>query len=255
MFTHTQLRKQNRCFSNFLAQIHKPSFTHSRSLFFPLTKDKVFLLLLSVSYPRVPSLSPLLGAPLPLLFFPASFIYYSPLDRFFSIRNARLFHSQKNKWWKRWKQTLPAPQPWLFLTHCSSCLCSKSSWNVCPPTVFTPEPLLPSLLLYQLLSSPPLTALNRVTDKLHVAISKVMCLPSCYLNFQELSKRGLLPHSSDAFSPQWLHTSLSRLLCFCLFLFSLLYSSSLAQSLRLECLGIQSSFSTFSAWDEIWFMC
>lgn len=143
---------------------------------------------------------------------------------------------------------LAVPDSLLFLSL-------QQKFLKCVSTVFTPEPLLPSLLLYQLPSSPLLTALHRVTSKLHVAISKVMYLPSCYLNSQELSKRGLLPHSSNTFPPQWLHTFLRHLLCFSLFLFSLLCSSSLAQSLRLGCLGIQSSFSTFSPWDEIWFMC
>ena len=91
----------------------------------------------------------------------------------------------KNQWWERLRHSFSptAPSP---LTHCSSHLCSKTQ-NVCLPTAFTP----------------PLTALNKVTDKLYVAIPKVMyLLPSCNLNSQELSKKGPLPHSSNIFLPR-----------------------------------------------------
>lgn len=125
-FTHTQPRKQNRCFSDFIAQIHKPSFiflyfgcagsqlghagclvvacgiqfpsqalnlgppaldhwrnshkpslTHSCSLFSPLLREEVLLLLLSISSdPLEPSLShfyqealhPCTSSPHPLFF-------------------------------------------------------------------------------------------------------------------------------------------------------------------------------------------
>lgn len=121
----------------------QPSLTPSCSLFSPLLREEVLLLLLSVSSdPLDPSLSrfyqealhPCASFPHPLFF-----ILWIPQH----MDTCLCVHSQKAN--DEYNQNTPlAPQHPLLLTPCSSHLHSKTSQNVCLHTVFTPNPLLPS---------------------------------------------------------------------------------------------------------------
>lgn len=188
----------------------QPSLTHSCSLFSPLLREEVLLLLLSVSSdPLDPSLSrfyqealhPCTSFPHPLFF-----ILWIPQH----MDTCLCVSFSKNQWWVHLKHsfgpTAPSPPDSLLFSS------SQQNFSKCMST---------HCLHPQTPFSPPLTALNRVTDKLYVAIPKVVyLLPSCNLNSQELSKRGPLPHSStrfplDSSTPSFVSSS-APALCFSL---------------------------------------
>lgn len=154
------------------------------------------------------SLSFLPGGPPPLHFFPPSFIFHSLNPSAYG--HMLMCSFSKNQRWVQLKHsfgpTAPSPPDSLLFSS------SQQNFSKCMST---------HCLHPQTPFSPPLTALNRVTDKLYVAIPKVVyLLPSCNLNSQELSKRGPLPHSStrfplDSSTPSFVSSS-APALCFSL---------------------------------------